>query len=93
MMMSDLIDGDGDFRAEPEPDAHGQAALLLAESILHGLVEAEALSRAAALSVIATACEVKFQVAQQAGESNRRMTESLELLHLISKSFDAYPEQ
>lgn len=92
-IMSNMIGGDGDFRAEPEPDAHGQAALLLAESILHGLVEAKALTRAAALSVIATACEVKFEVAQRAGESNRRMTESLDLLHVISKSFDAYPEQ
>lgn len=88
--MSDMIGDDGDFRAEPEPDAHGQAALLLAESILHALVETNTLSRAAALSVIATTCEVKREVAERAGESNRRMMESLNLLRDISKSFEAY---
>lgn len=88
--MSNIIGGDSGFRAEPEPDAHGQAALLLAESILHALVETRTLSRAAALSVIATTCEVKIEVAERAGESNRRMMESLDLLRDISKSFEAY---
>lgn len=70
-----------------EPDAHGQAALLLAESILHALVETGTLSLDAALSVIETTCEVKVEVAEQAGESNGRMEESLTLLRAISSSF------
>lgn len=73
----------------PEPDAHGQAALLLAESILHALVEARTLSLDEALSVIATTCEVKVEVAELAGESSRRMNQSLELLRAISASFSA----
>jgi hypothetical protein len=72
-----------------EPDAHGQAALLLAESILHALVETKTLSLAAALSVIQTTCEVKVEVAEREGESSRRMHESLGLLKAMSKSFAA----
>lgn len=79
-----------DFLPQPEPDAHGQAALLLAESILHALVETNTLSRADAISVIETTCEVKIEKAERAGESNRRMTESLNLLRDILKSFGSY---
>lgn len=71
----------------PEPDAHGQAALLLAESILHALVETKTLTVDGALSVIETTCEVKHEVAEQAGESEGRMQESLALLKNISASF------
>lgn len=74
-----------------EPDAHGQAALLLSESILHALVEANALSTDEALSVIQTACEVKVEVAQRNGESSARMEESLGLLQAIRTSFNGYP--
>ena len=81
--------------SSPEPDAHGQAALLLAESILHALVETKTLTVDGALSVIETTCEVKQEFAEQAGESKNRMQESLNLLRVISASFavDAeYPE-
>ncbi|WP_373488095.1 hypothetical protein [Blastomonas sp.] len=71
-----------------EPDAHGQAALLLAESILHALVETKVLSVDGALSVIQTTCEVKVEVAERIGESNGRMQESLELLRAIFASFE-----
>ncbi|GGB72341.1 hypothetical protein [Blastomonas aquatica] len=70
-----------------EPDAHGQAALLLAESILHALVETRTLSIDAALSVIKTTCEVKREVAESTGESDGRMKESLALLQAISATF------
>jgi len=72
-----------------EPDAHGQAALLLAESILHALVESKTLSLEAALSVIQTTCEVKVEVAEREGESSERMHESLGLLLAMSNSFAA----
>jgi len=70
-----------------EPDAHGQAALLLAESILHALVETKTLTTAEALSVIQTTCEIKVEVAEEAGESQGRMKQSLALLRAISASF------
>jgi len=75
-----------------EPDAHGQAALLLAESILHALVESKTLSLEDALSVISTTCEVKVEVAALSGESHGRMVESLQLLKAISASFDVDTE-
>jgi hypothetical protein len=70
-----------------EPDAHGQAALLLAESILHALVETRTLTLNMALSAIQTTCEVKREVAELSGESNGRMNESLDLLKAIASSF------
>jgi hypothetical protein len=70
-----------------EPDAHGQASLLLAESILHALVENGTLTNGQAVDVIRTAAEVKFEVAVAAGESKGRMEESLSLLAKMATSF------
>lgn len=72
-----------------EPDAHGQAALLLAESILHMLVEGHVLTNAEAMEVVTTAAEVKVEVAEGTGESKKRMQESLVLLARITDSFRA----
>lgn len=70
-----------------EPDAHGQAALLLAESILHALVDSATLSNPEAIEIVKMAAEVKLEVATVAGESVGRMNESLELLSRITASF------
>jgi hypothetical protein len=70
-----------------EPDAHGQASLLLAESILHTLVENATLTNRQAVDAIKTAAEVKVEVAVAAGESKRRMDESLALLAKMADSF------
>ncbi|MGI4745613.1 MAG: hypothetical protein ACRYFY_06145 [Janthinobacterium lividum] len=72
-----------------EPDAHGQAALILAEATLHALVEKCVLSAADVLAVLQSAHEIKTEVATLAGESEGRMQESLELLKRISISFAA----
>ncbi|MCZ8370503.1 MAG: hypothetical protein O9293_11155 [Porphyrobacter sp.] len=85
--MSPIIYDDEDTADRSEPDAHGQAALLLAESILHVLVETQTLSLDEAISVIETTCAVKIEVAERAGESSKRMNESLYLLRRISNSF------
>lgn len=80
------------FRPTPtplEPDAHGQAALLLAESTLHMLVELGVLTALQAVSVVRTASDVKIEVAQIAGESEGRMRASLDLLARIEASLDA----
>ena len=71
-----------------EPDAHGQAALLLTESLIHALVDKGQLSVADALEVIETAADVKVEVATVAGESKARMNESLVLLGQMSASFE-----
>lgn len=70
-----------------EPDAHGQAALLFTEGLLHMLVERSVLTVADAVEVLQTAAEVKIQVATHAGESKERMQASMDLLFRISDSF------
>ncbi|CAA9348880.1 MAG: hypothetical protein AVDCRST_MAG90-2322 [uncultured Microvirga sp.] len=72
-----------------EPDAHGQAALLLVESLLHALVEKTTLTPAEVIEVLTVAAEVKVEVAEAAGESKGRMQESLNLLARIADSFEA----
>jgi hypothetical protein len=79
-------------RAAPsaaEPDAHGQAALLLTESLIHMLVENRGLTNAQAVDVIHTAGVVKVEVAEAAGESKSRILESLALLTRMENSFQA----
>jgi hypothetical protein len=72
-----------------EPDAHGQAALLLTESLIHMLVDQRILSLDQAVEVIQIAAEVKTEVAAAAGESKVRMNESLALLANMSISFES----
>jgi hypothetical protein len=71
-----------------EPDAHGQAALLLTESLIHTLVFKSALTNVEAVEVIQVAQEVKYEVASLNGESKRRMQESLDLLSKMARSFE-----
>ncbi len=71
-----------------EPDAHGQAALLLAESTLHMLVESGVLDDRSAIMAVQAAAEVKVEVATVTGESRGRMQESLNLLSRIEASFE-----
>lgn len=72
-----------------EPDAHGQAALLLAESILHALVEAGLITNTGAIETVRLAAEVKYEVATVARESEGRMRQSLELLARLQASLSA----
>ena len=70
----------------PEPDAHGQAALVLAESTLHLLVETGVLTRGQAVDAVQTAGSVKREWAEEAGEANATMNRSLSLLRQIERS-------
>ena len=76
-------------RPAVEPDAHGQAALLLTESLIHALVEKATLTTAEAVEVVTIAAEVKVEVATLAGETQGRMRESLALLSKMAESFEA----
>lgn len=87
--MTDILndnEGTAPVARGVEPDAHGQAALLLAESILHALIETGALTTRQALEVVQIAGEVKVEVATQSGESSKRMNESLALLAALATS-------
>jgi hypothetical protein len=70
-----------------EPDAQGQAALLLTESLIHTLVDKRILTAADAVSTVESAAEVKVEVADDAGESKGRMRESLAFLSKMAGSF------
>ena len=69
-----------------EPDAHGQAALLLAESMLHALVERGLLTSEQAAAVVQVASEVKEEVAETTAESPGTMQASLRMLSRIELS-------
>ena len=69
-----------------EPDAHGQAALLLVESLLHDLVARSVLSVEEAIEIVEIAAEVKAEVAAELGDSPATMRHSLVLLEAIGRS-------
>jgi hypothetical protein len=71
-----------------EPDAHGQAALILAEAMLHALVDMKTMTTQQALDIVSSAEEIKTEVAALSGESETRMHESLELLKRIGISIE-----
>jgi len=82
------VDDNSGLPAVLEPDAHGQAALLLTESLIHTLVENSTLTNVEAVQLIRIAAEVKVEVATAAHESDGRMQESLALLSKMASSFE-----
>lgn len=68
------------------PDAHGQAALLLVESLIHGLLARSLISVADAVEIVEVASEVKVEVAVDLGDSPANLRRSLSLLTAISDS-------
>lgn len=69
-----------------EPDAHGQAAMLLVESLIHGLIARSALSVREAIEIVEVAAEVKIEIGADLGDSPATMRRSLALLGAISSS-------
>lgn len=72
--------------ATREPDAHGQAALLLVESLIHVLIERSVISVADAVDAVATATEVKEDTGLQLGDTAATLAKSLDLLDAIAGS-------
>lgn len=89
MTQTDKSDGGTMPKWRSDPDPHGQAALLLAESTLHLLVESGVLTAAQALDAVRTAAVVKKEVAEEEGESAAVLQESLMLLLRIERSFES----
>lgn len=71
-------------RADPDPQ--GQAALLLVESLIHGLIEKSVLSTAEAVEIIDIAAAVKLEVAADRSEPLPIMAASLAALNAMSGS-------
>lgn len=68
------------------PDPHGQAAMLLVESLIHGLIARSVISVVDAVEIVDTASEVKEEVAASLGDSPATLQKSLTLLGAISRS-------
>lgn len=72
--------------AEIGPEPHGRAALLLVESLIHGLIARSALTVEQAVEIVQTAAEVKQDTADDVGDTPATLRESLFLLDSISAS-------
>ncbi len=84
-------DNDLPARAAPHADgnAHGQAALLLVESLIHGLCERSTISLEAAIAIVDRAAEVQADLAAGANSAAPPMWRSHALLSMIAKSLQA----
>lgn len=71
-----------------DPDAHGQAALLLVESLIHGLIENGKLSVTDALNIATSAAEVKEAVVDDGTESRATAELSLQMITRIVASLE-----
>lgn len=76
------------FGSAMEPDAHGQAAMFLIESLIHALVARSVLSVEEAVEVVEIAAEVKAEIAADLGDSPATMRKSLTLLAAIGASLN-----
>lgn len=87
--MTDLTNDNELPRALPRfegPDAHGQAAMLLVESLIHGLVAQSVIRVEDAIDVVTVAIDVKREIAADLGDSKDTMDKSLGLLSAIRGS-------
>ena len=85
-MSSDSSNDNTARSASAVPDAHGQAALLLVESLVHGLIERELISVADAVEIVDIAAEVQADLGSEPGEAASRPRKSLDLLDAIGSS-------
>lgn len=85
------VTNDNDKAAERQkgPDAHGQAAMLLVESLIHGLVERKVITVADAIEIVDIAADVKAEIAIDLDDSQEALQKSLNLLKAISHSVEA----
>lgn len=65
-----------------KPDAHGQAAYLLIESLIHGLIAQSTITLDAAIDIVDVATEVKVEL----GDSPETTPTSLRLLEGLAGS-------
>ena len=84
-------DLDLDRAAPPAADAHGEAALLLVESLIHGLVARSVLSVDEAIALVTVAMDARAEIVAERGEREEAQDRALALLSGIGTSlaFDA----
>lgn len=82
----DPISNDNDHAPLRGPDAHGQAAMLLVESLIHGLIARSVISVGDAIEIVEVAADVKHEIADEMGDSPATLRKSLGLLTAITAS-------
>ncbi|MEO5937812.1 MAG: hypothetical protein ABIQ43_02250 [Sphingomonas sp.] len=70
----------------PSSESHGHAALLLVESLIHGLCENSTLSTSQAVEIAERALEVQFDQAEAADGAGAPLWQSHALLSAITES-------
>jgi hypothetical protein len=81
--------GPDDLPSANYANPHGEAALLIVESLLHTLLERSVLTVEDAVETLQTAVEVKTVTGSEAGEPKERMHASLDLMFRILDSLAA----
>ncbi|WP_174285770.1 hypothetical protein [Sphingomonas bacterium] len=71
---------------QPSGDPHGLAALLLVESLIHGLCETSTLSTGEAVDIVERAVSVQFDQAEEANGDATSLWRSHGLLSSIAAS-------
>ena len=71
-----------------KPDAHGEAALLLAESLLHGLIARAIVPVAEAIEMVEIAIDAKLQIDDDGAHVARGSRDALRLLGEIKLSLE-----
>jgi len=72
--------------APVDPDAHGRAALLLVESLIHGLTARSVLSVAEAVSIMEIALDAQIAITEDAAEPTPSMRRATTLLSSLVES-------
>lgn len=84
--MSSETSNDNTDAGVHRPDAHGQAAMLLVESLMHGLIARDVITVADAVEIVDIAADVRADAAADHAESPADYRKSLGLLQVISVS-------
>ena len=69
-----------------DANAHGHAAILLVESLIHGLIARDVLTVTDAVEIVDTATEVSVDIAGDRGSAAADVRTSVGLLEAISSS-------
>jgi hypothetical protein len=67
-------------------DAHGEAAMLLVESLIHGLVARSVLSVEEAIDLVGVAVDARVEIVADRGECDAAQDRTLALLSAIGTS-------
>jgi hypothetical protein len=88
-IMDDFINDNESTLPVPwfgEPDAHGQAAILLVESLIHGLIARSVITVEDAMEVVTVAIDVAMEIGADFGDCRDSTYKSFAILAAIRES-------